>query len=33
MELELDQSQAFFIGVAVGICLLFGIFSVFPPMC
>ena len=30
---DVGAANTVFIGVAVGICLLFGIFSVFPPMC
>jgi hypothetical protein len=33
MEIDLDQGQAFFLGVAVGICLLFALFTIFPPVC
>jgi hypothetical protein len=33
MELELDQKQAFFLGVAAGIILLFLIFTLVPPVC
>ena len=33
MELELDQKQAFFLGIAAGILLLFLILTVFPPVC
>lgn len=33
MEIDLDQKQAFFLGVAAGICLLFLIFTAYPPVC